>query len=91
MNRAQRRAASVSPTGLERSALRRAQRPRPVAVTPALRKANGERQAYLGEREGKERRSMLRGLILLAVLVLVFSLVRAGTERVFYAGWWRQW
>lgn len=75
----------------KRSAQRRAERPRPLQPTAAMDKARRERKTYLEQREGKERRSVLRGLILLAVLVLVFSLVRAGTERVFYAGWWRQW
>jgi len=38
-----------------------------------------------------ERRSALRGLVLMALLALVVSLIRAGTDRAFYAGWWRQW
>ena len=74
-----------------RNAARRAKRPRPLQPTAAMDKARLERDAYLEQREGLERRSIFRGLIMLAILVLVFSLVRAGTERVFYAGWWRQW
>jgi hypothetical protein len=46
-------------------------------------------QRYRKEREGIERRSMVRGLILLAVLVLVGSIARAGLDRVFVQGWWR--
>jgi len=36
-----------------------------------------------------ERRRQLRGLLLLAVAVLVFSLLRA--HNVFTEGWWRLW
>lgn len=38
-----------------------------------------------------ERRRQVRGLLLLAALVLVFSLMRAGAHQVFTAGWWRLW
>ncbi len=41
------------------------------------------------ETEQQERRSQLRGLIYLAVAVLLFSLLRAGVHRVFTTGWWR--
>jgi hypothetical protein len=34
---------------------------------------------------------MVRGLILLALLVLAASIARAGLDRVVYTGWWRQW
>jgi len=39
----------------------------------------------------QERRRQLRGLLLLVVAVLVFSIVRAGVGRVFPVGWWRLW
>lgn len=41
--------------------------------------------------EQQERRRQLRGLILLAIAVLVFSILRAGVHRVFTPGWWRLW
>jgi hypothetical protein len=40
---------------------------------------------------GLEQRSLLRGLILLAVVILIASLVRAGFGRLFVPAWWRQW
>lgn len=43
------------------------------------------------ERLRRERRQQLRGLMLLAFVVLVFSILRAGVDRVFPAGWWRLW
>jgi len=42
-------------------------------------------------REAIERRRQARGLILLAIAVLVFSLVRFSLHRVFAPGWWRLW
>ena len=44
-----------------------------------------ERLAYL------ERRRQVRGLVMLAVAVLIFSVLRAGVHRVFGVGWWRLW
>jgi hypothetical protein len=38
-----------------------------------------------------ERRRQLRGLFLLAIAILVFSLLRAGLHNVFTPGWWRLW
>jgi hypothetical protein len=38
-----------------------------------------------------ERRRQIRGLLLLALAVLVFSLLRAGTHNIFTPGWWRLW
>ncbi|MCL2659541.1 MAG: hypothetical protein FWD64_03365 [Acidobacteriaceae bacterium] len=43
------------------------------------------------EAERQERKRQLRGLLLLAVVALVFSLLRAGLGRVFTHGWWRLW
>ncbi|HZY62132.1 MAG TPA: hypothetical protein VFE38_06350 [Edaphobacter sp.] len=37
----------------------------------------------------RERRRQLRGLLLLAALVLLFSLMR--THNPFPSGWWRLW
>jgi hypothetical protein len=41
--------------------------------------------------EQVERRRQMRGLLLLAVLVIVFSILRAGPHRIFGHGWWRLW
>ena len=38
-----------------------------------------------------ERRRQIRGLLLLALVVLVFCLNRAGLHNVFTRGWWRLW
>lgn len=41
--------------------------------------------------EQQERRRQLRGLVLLAIAILIFSILRAGVPRVFTPGWWRLW
>jgi hypothetical protein len=38
-----------------------------------------------------ERRRQIRGLLVLAVAILIFSLLRAGVHNVFTPGWWRLW
>jgi hypothetical protein len=43
------------------------------------------------ERRQTERRRQVRGLLLLAAAVLLFSLLRAGSRSVFTHGWWRIW
>jgi fatty acid desaturase len=48
-----------------------------------------EFRRYRKERERIERRSMMRALIMLAVLVLAGSIAHAGLDRVFVHGWWR--
>jgi hypothetical protein len=62
--------------------------PEPTRALLADRAAAMERRR---EREGIERRSMVRGLLVIAALVLVLSIARAGLDRVFVPGWWRQW
>jgi hypothetical protein len=37
----------------------------------------------------RERRSQLRGLLWLALVVLIFLLVRARPLMLFHPGWWR--
>jgi hypothetical protein len=69
----------------------RAQAVRPPEPTRALQQARAERQEHRSKRELLERRSVVRGLIVLAVVALVFSVARAGLDRVFVHGWWRQW
>ena len=39
----------------------------------------------------QERRRQVRGSLLLAFGVLIFSLWRFGFDRVFTQGWWRLW
>jgi hypothetical protein len=41
--------------------------------------------------ERLERRRQVRGLLMLAIAVLIFSVLRAGVHRVFGVGWWRLW
>jgi hypothetical protein len=38
-----------------------------------------------------ERRRQVRGLLLLALVALVFAIVRAGVHNVFSRGWWQVW
>ena len=37
----------------------------------------------------QERRRHMRGLVLLAMAALLFSLLRAGLDKVFMSEWWR--
>lgn len=69
----------------------RAAKPRAPSVSSAVHKVQQQRHVYQGEREWQERRSMLRGLLVLAVVLLLISLYRAGMDRAFFTGWWRQW
>ena len=39
----------------------------------------------------QERRRQIRGLLVLALAVLTFSLLRTGLHNVFTPGWWRGW
>jgi len=64
---------------------------RPPQPMPALERARVERQEHRSKREVLERRSVVRGLIVLAMVALVVSVARAGLDRVFVHGWWRQW
>ena len=41
--------------------------------------------------EIQERRRQVRGLLLIAVVILILSILRAGVHRVFTQGWWRLW
>jgi hypothetical protein len=38
-----------------------------------------------------ERRRQVRGLLWLALAVLIFAILRAGAHNVFTRGWWRLW
>lgn len=37
------------------------------------------------------RRRQVRGLLLIALVAIVFAILRAGMHRVFTTGWWRLW
>ncbi len=73
----------------ERSVEQRAAAPRVPEPTRALKRARAEHEEYRAQREQRLKRSLMRGLILLAVVVLVVSMARAGLERAFMPGWWR--
>ena len=64
------------------------QAPKPTAEMLADRAG---KQLYLREREAVESRGQVRALLLLAIVVLLFSVARAGIGNVFVPGWWRQW
>jgi hypothetical protein len=59
--------------------------------TVALLQARAAVAEHRERRERLERSSVVRGLIVLALLVLGLSMLRAGWGRVFVPGWWRQW
>lgn len=67
----------------------RARPPASPERLPAQRREHDKRSVSARIREAAERRSMLRGLLILAALVLLVSLLRAGTGRAFPAGLWR--
>lgn len=69
----------------------RAEPPRAPELLPAQQRAELARTEVLRARLGVEERSFLRGLMLLALVVLLVSLARAGFGRLFVPGWWRQW
>jgi hypothetical protein len=74
-----------------RSSGHRAEPPRPPALTDREKRRESARVERLNARVRLEQRSLLRGLILLAVLILIASLARAGFGRLLAPGWWRQW
>ncbi|MDR3735200.1 MAG: hypothetical protein P4L10_06645 [Acidobacteriaceae bacterium] len=39
----------------------------------------------------RHRRIQIRGLLWLALLVVIFAIARAGLHTAFPAGWWRLW
>ncbi|HEX5285190.1 MAG TPA: hypothetical protein VFW30_13795 [Bryocella sp.] len=69
----------------------RAEPPRPPALSERDERNERARKKTLSARLGREQQSLLRGLILLAVVILILSLVRAEFGRLFVPGWWRQW
>ena len=74
-----------------RSAGHRAEPPQPPALSEREQGRESARVDTLKGRVRLEQRSLLRGLILLAVVILIASLVRAGFGRLFVPRWWAQW
>jgi hypothetical protein len=64
---------------------------RPPAPTRALERDRESRHSHLQAREPIARRSLLRGLVLAAVVAMLAGIAHAGLDRVFVHGWWRQW
>jgi hypothetical protein len=75
--------------GSQRVDEQRASSPQLPAQSPAFARDRKEFARYRNDREKTERRSVVRGLILLAAVLLVGSMARAGLDRVFVHGWWR--
>jgi hypothetical protein len=59
------------------------------AVTRDVERKRAEFEAYRKGREKIERRSIVRALILIAIVVLAGSILRAGMDNVFVQSWWR--
>jgi hypothetical protein len=74
-----------------RESVHRAEPARPPALSERELRGESTRSEALRVRVRLEQRSLLRGLILLALLILIVSLARAGFDRLFMPGWWRQW
>jgi len=74
-----------------RSSGKRAEPARPPAFSERDNQRERQRKEELSARVWREQRSLLRGLILLAVVILIASLMRAGVGRLFVHGWWNQW
>jgi hypothetical protein len=74
-----------------RTAGHRADPPRPPALTERETRRESARIETLKGRVRLEQRSLLRGLILLAIVILIASLARAGFGRLFVPRWWTQW
>jgi hypothetical protein len=69
----------------------RARPPRPPTPTRALERELARNARHVAARERMEGRSMVRGLVLLALMALLAGIARAGLDRVFVHGWWNQW
>ncbi len=72
-------------------AIRRARRPVPPPLSREAQRSGEEGRLRTREREEVERRSMLRGLLLLAALAVLFAVWHGGAGRAFPAGWWKTW
>ena len=70
------------------------ERAAPPAIPASTRQHErdlAERDTYRREREHTERRRQLRGLLVLAFIVIALSIARAGLSRVFPPSWWHLW
>jgi hypothetical protein len=67
----------------------RAQPARIPVPTRALERAREESEVYVAERKREQLRSLIRGLLVMAMVVLVLSMARAGLGRAFPPNWWR--
>jgi hypothetical protein len=70
------------------------ERAAPPAIPAATRQQQrdlADRTNYYRERENIERRRQLRGLLVLALLVIVLNIARGGLGRVFPPSWWHLW
>ena len=76
-------------SGSSKAETGRAEPPRIPAASPAQVRDEAEQHKQLRQAEGRERRSMVRALVVLVLLVLLLSMAHAGLERVFPNGWWR--
>jgi hypothetical protein len=74
-----------------RSSGHRAEPPCAPELTERDQGRESARLDKLSARVRLEQRSLLRGLILLAVVILIASLARAGFGRLFVPRWWSQW
>lgn len=81
---------SLPPKSVTRS-VARAEPPAAPALSRGAARAVAERESRWTASEEAERRSMLRGLILLAILVCIIALAHHGMDAAFPAGWWRRW
>ena len=69
----------------------RAKPPRPPELGAGAKQASQEHGVYLRDCEALRHRSLLRGLLVLAVIALAISLYRAGLSRAFFPRWWQHW
>jgi hypothetical protein len=60
-------------------------------MSESSRSPQSVRDSRLADGLRQERKRQVRGLMLLAFAVLLFSILRAGLGNVFTAGWWRLW
>jgi hypothetical protein len=70
------------------------ERAAPPAIPASTRQHEhdlAERETYHRNREHIERRRQLRGLLILALIVIALSIARAGLGRVFPPSWWHLW
>jgi hypothetical protein len=66
-----------------------AQPPQIPPPTRELERAYEEHAERVARGERLERRSVVRGLLVLALIILAVSITRAGLGRVFPPNWWR--